>query len=88
MTIKPYYSEPGIEIYAGDARHIMPHLPPVDLIVTDPPYGLDYNNGDLASQWEKCFGGDVERMKPSPIANAGEADAMQLFEAFLSLASG
>lgn len=86
--IKPYYSEPGIEIYAGDARHIMPHLPPVDLIVTDPPYGLDYNNGDLASQREKCFGGDVERMKPRPIANDGEADAMQLFEDFLSIASG
>ena len=35
MTIKPYYSEPGIEIYHGDCRDILPHLPKVDLVLTD-----------------------------------------------------
>jgi len=38
--IKPYYSEPGIEIYHGDCRDILPHLPKVDLVLTDPPYGI------------------------------------------------
>lgn len=36
--IKPYYSEPGITIYHGDCRDILPHLEPVDLVLTDPDY--------------------------------------------------
>ena len=38
-----YYSEPGIEIYHGDCREILPQLPKVDLVLTDPPYGLNFN---------------------------------------------
>jgi DNA modification methylase len=41
MTLpKPYYEENGITIYHGDCRDILPHLPKVDLVLTDPPYGL------------------------------------------------
>ena len=36
--IKPYYEEPGITIYHGDCRDILPHLEQVDLVLTDPPY--------------------------------------------------
>ena len=36
----PYYDEDGITIYHGDCREILPHLPKVDLVLTDPPYGL------------------------------------------------
>ena len=36
--MKPYYSESGITIYHGDCREILPHLGPVDLVLTDPPY--------------------------------------------------
>ena len=35
---KPYYDEDGITIYCGDCREILPHLPKVDLVLTDPPY--------------------------------------------------
>ena len=38
--IKPYYDQDGITIYHGDCREILPHLPKVDLVLTDPPYGL------------------------------------------------
>lgn len=38
--IKPYYDEDGITIYHGDCREILPHLPKVDLVLTDPPYGI------------------------------------------------
>ena len=43
MTIKPYYSHGGIEIYHGDCREIIPRLD-VDIVLTDPPYnaGLQY----------------------------------------------
>ncbi len=34
----PYYTEPGIEIWHGDCREILPTLGPVDAIITDPPY--------------------------------------------------
>lgn len=41
MSLKPYYEEPGITLYHGDCREILPQLKPdnVDLVLTDPPYG-------------------------------------------------
>lgn len=36
----PYYSEGGITIYHGDCREILPLLDPVDVVITDPPYGV------------------------------------------------
>lgn len=40
--VKPYYDDgQGIQIYLGDCREILPHLPKVDLVLTDPPYGID-----------------------------------------------
>lgn len=44
----PYFQDDAVTIYWGDCREIMPHLPPVDLVLTDPPYGvgLDYASHD------------------------------------------
>jgi len=39
-AMKPYYTEPGIEIRLGDCRSILPGLGKVDLVCTDPPYGI------------------------------------------------
>lgn len=40
----PYYDDgKGIVIYHGDCREILPHLPKVDLLLTDPPYGIAYD---------------------------------------------
>jgi site-specific DNA-methyltransferase (adenine-specific) len=36
---KPYYEHGGIVIFNSDCRDILPHLPKVDLVLTDPPYG-------------------------------------------------
>lgn len=41
----PYYEEDGIVIYHGDCREILPHLPTVDLVLTDPPYGMAVDTG-------------------------------------------
>lgn len=38
--MKAYYEHAGITIYHGDCREILPLLEPVDLLLTDPPYGL------------------------------------------------
>lgn len=65
---KPYYDDgAGIVIYHGDCREILPHLPKVDLVLTDPPYGIDYgkSGGFNASHgwgpWRENVSWDQER---------------------------
>lgn len=43
--MKPYYERNGITIYHGDCREILPTLEGVDLVLTDPPYGIVENSG-------------------------------------------
>jgi site-specific DNA-methyltransferase (adenine-specific) len=39
--MRPYYEHAGIVIYHGDCREVMPALDPVDVVLTDPPYGVN-----------------------------------------------
>ena len=41
----PYYSDDAVVIYCADCRDILPYLPKVDLVLTDPPYGKNYTTG-------------------------------------------
>ena len=46
--MKPYYqdSKKQVTIYLGDCREILPQLDVrVDLVLTDPPYGIEYYSG-------------------------------------------
>ena len=72
----PYYEHAGITIYHGDCREILPAMEPasVDLVLTDPPYGHNNNNGDLAHRWEEAIGifkkvicdpGDARQHRPA-----------------------
>jgi DNA modification methylase len=38
--IKPYYQDDYCTIYNADCREVLPFLDPVDLVLTDPPYGI------------------------------------------------
>lgn len=73
----PYYDHAGITIYHGDARDVVPSLldATVDFIFTDPPYGHNNNNGDLAHHREKALGlvkrGEAVAGDARPIANDG-----------------
>lgn len=40
MLPKPYYRTENGVLYHGDCLDILPHLEPVDLVLTDPPYGI------------------------------------------------
>lgn len=40
-----YFSDDAVIIYHADARDILPVLPKVDLVLTDPPYGVDVAYG-------------------------------------------
>lgn len=71
----PYYDEDGITIYHGDCREILPPLE-VDAILTDPPYGMDYQHGArlggrrLGSDGQRIEG-DQEPFDPCHIIEGG-----------------
>lgn len=44
----PYYADDSVTIYHGDCRDILPSLPKVDLVLTDPPYGLEF----MGKEWD------------------------------------
>ena len=54
--MKPYYQDEWVTIYHGDCREIIPHLPKVDLVLTDPPYNGDIKYGVMTNDsrdWEE-----------------------------------
>ena len=50
---KPYYQDSACTIYHGDCREILPLLPKVDLVLTDPPYGVNLGEVDNGQAREK-----------------------------------
>lgn len=52
--MKAYYQDDACTIYHGDCREILPSLPKVDLVLTDPPYGIgkaDWDRFISPSEW-------------------------------------
>jgi site-specific DNA-methyltransferase (adenine-specific) len=45
--MNPYYQDDAVTIYHGDCREILPllELGSIDLVLTDPPYGVGLNTG-------------------------------------------
>jgi site-specific DNA-methyltransferase (adenine-specific) len=68
---EPYYvSEDGrITIYHGDCREILPLLDPVDLVLTDPPYGK-VNRASSGLRSLNKGDADTATMTPDEIASA------------------
>lgn len=57
---KPYYDDgKGIQIYLGDCRTILPELGGADLVLTDPPYGVNWQSNWRADTFDKIKGDDV-----------------------------
>ena len=50
--MKPYYQDDYCTIYHGDCREILPALPMVDLVLTDPPYGAGYAAHPVVGKWK------------------------------------
>jgi site-specific DNA-methyltransferase (adenine-specific) len=51
--MKPYFQDSHCTIYHGDCREILPILQPVDLLLTDPPYGINIAANPFRQKFEK-----------------------------------
>ena len=56
------------ELWHGDAREVLPLLAPVDLVLTDPPYGIgaDTHQGKVENGWKQYGPGGWDKDRPSP----------------------
>ena len=43
--MKPFYEDSQITIYNADCRELIDSLAPFDIVLTDPPYGMEYHSG-------------------------------------------
>ena len=66
--MKPTEVIGNCNLYLGDCREILPHLPKVDLLLTDPPYGIGEAAGKNKSRGKlavaKDYGNDQWDDKP------------------------
>ena len=87
------------EVYHGNCFDRLAELPDksVTLLLTDPPYGHNNNNGDLASVWEAACRKETARRKargnkhgvddPRPIHNDGKQEADNMIKKLFSVAT-
>ena len=71
---KPYYQDDSVTLYHGDNRDILRHLNKVDMIATDPPYGIDFQSARPTEKRkkEKIKGDGLEdylKMLPQMLAS-------------------
>lgn len=72
-ALRPYYDREGITIYHADCAEVMPHLPHFDLLLTDPPYGVNITKhnrmksalGQASDTWDAGIPSaeQIERLK-------------------------
>lgn len=70
---EPYYDDGRVTIYHGDCRDILPALAPIDVLVTDPPYGVTDH------EWDRIVpAGEWMAAAPACVAFAAEPFATAL----------
>lgn len=76
-----YYEEknPDLKIYCGDCLEILPFLSKVDLVVTDPPYGIDFKGEGYTDITEQTYSEKIRLFKNYPIALLQYPEEMMKF---------
>lgn len=54
--MKLYYEHAGITIYHGDCREILTGVPCSDLMITDPPYGMEFVSNYRKIKYSEIIG--------------------------------
>lgn len=75
-VIAPYYADDFVTIYHGDCRDLLPTLT-FDSLVSDPPYGMDYEHGSRKGGRKlghdgKSIAGDQEPFDPEHLLTLGK----------------
>jgi 16S rRNA G966 N2-methylase RsmD len=60
--VKPYYADESVTLYHGDCRDILPTLDQVDLVLSDPPYGINYVSNNNVGQGTRPITNDGARL--------------------------
>ena len=81
--LRPYHEEAAVTIYHGDCRQIVPLLGRFDLLLTDPPYGIDADNrkrilsrGKLAAAKDDSLPLEVFFFKLQPVKSISLAPGL------------
>ena len=53
---RPYYDADGITIYHGDCREVLPKVPIVDVVITDPPFFMPAAHYSSRTVWPRSWG--------------------------------
>ena len=65
-----FHEAGGIAIYHGNCEQVLPFLEPVDLVLTDPPYGIGESTGKNRNSSNKAitrdYGSDDWDARPAP----------------------
>ena len=78
---KPYYQDDHVTIYHGDWRDVLPHVE-ADVLVTDPPYGIDYRTPGPGGRSAyrpygvKSIAGDKDTSERDAVIDAWNGPAM------------
>ncbi len=72
-NVKPYYVDESVCIIHGDCREVLPTIKPVDLILTDPPYGVSYSSNHNLGRGT------------TPITNDGTRVSLRLYRSVMPL---
>ena len=51
--MQPYYQDESVTIWNADCRAVLPLIAPgtIDLVLTDPPYGISHRTGHIGAAW-------------------------------------
>ena len=74
---EPIYNEDGITLYCADCTRVLPLLEPIELLLTDPPYGINFDTDytrftsgfGVPRRVHKKIENDNKLFDPAPLMN-------------------